>query len=405
MTLEFDKKDWKELELADVIYWYQKNIPNEKQIEYGIQNYVTANHIDSDEITFNRFSKLIDGQKGPTITKHFEAGDLLLSTRSVALRKASVAPISGVTGEKLLVLRPKVDSALMQELFPFLIHTNEFWKFAQNSASGSVNKFTSWTKLREFKFRLPPLTAQKEISTLLNLLYMEIKSEEKLLKRLEVTLEAAIEEKIHGVKLLGKTISCVLEELESKEEMVFLSELGTVLKGKGIAKSEVTTEGVPCIRYGELYTRHNRHVREITSYISQESTSKSFKLKKNDALLAGSGETITEIGKSAVFIDNFDAYAGSDILILRPNNMDGIYFGYLLNSLLVRKQLNKLGTGATVMHIYGSDINKIKVPNKPIEEQVKIGVFLESINDKIIQTIEKIDKSKSLLKSIINQVF
>ena len=41
--------------------------------------------------------------------------------------------------------------------------------------------------------------------------------------------------------------------------------------------------------------------------------------------------------------------------------MDPTYAGYLMNSQLVRQQLNKFGTGATVMHVYGADIEKIKV--------------------------------------------
>ena len=129
------------------------------------------------------------------------------------------------------------------------------------------------------------------------------------------------------------------------------------------------------------------------------------KLEKNDILFAGSGETITEIGKSAAFIGDDIAYAGSDILIFRPVEMDGIYLGYLMNSQLVRQQLNKLGTGATVMHVYGSDIEKIKVPERSISEQIEIGRFLENINGNIFKLNEKIGHSKTLQQKLIGQVF
>jgi type I restriction enzyme, S subunit len=105
-----------------------------------------------------------------------------------------------------------------------------------------------------------------------------------------------------------------------------------------------------------------------------------FGLKKHDVLFAGSGETITEIGKSAAFIDDIEAYAGGDILIFRPFDMDGTYLGYLMNSQLVRQQLNKYGTGATVMHIYNSDLAKVKVPNISREKQDVIGVKLELLS-------------------------
>ena len=107
-------------------------------------------------------------------------------------------------------------------------------------------------------------------------------------------------------------------------------------------------------------------------------------LKKNDVLFAGSGETIEEIGKSAAFISDAEVYAGSDIIIFRPNNMNGSFLGYLMNSLVVRKQLNKYGTGATVMHIYKDDINKIMVPYLDKQKQdmkLKNVHFLGKRND------------------------
>ena len=167
MELKIDKSNWVRTRLGDVCTWYQRDIPNEVQEECGIEFYVTANHIDGGEVRFDRYDSLSDGQKGPTITKHFEKGDLLLSTRSVALRKAAVAPVSGVTGEKLLVLRTSLDSDLSPELMPFVFQSDDFWNYAQNSVGGSVNKFTSWTKIREYHFLLPPKDQQAKIAELL----------------------------------------------------------------------------------------------------------------------------------------------------------------------------------------------------------------------------------------------
>lgn len=129
------------------------------------------------------------------------------------------------------------------------------------------------------------------------------------------------------------------------------------------------------------------------------------KLRVNDVLFAGSGETISEIGKSAAFTESVDAYAGSDILIFRPKDMDGSYLGYLMNSLLVRHQLNKLGTGATVMHVYGSDIQKIVVPYRDKDEQVQIANCLEEIASNIRLLDRKIHKTKELLAVLLSKVF
>src|SRR5690606_29305603 len=103
---------------------------------------------------------------------------------------------------------------------------------------------------------------------------------------------------------------------------------------------------------------------------------------------------------SAAFIDDIEAYAGGDTLIFRPNSMDGTYLGYLMNCHLVRQQLNKYGTGATVMHIYRSDLEKIKVPEIDLLTQVKIGVELEQFAENIKNTKSNIASSQALQKSL-----
>ena len=95
-----------------------------------------------------------------------------------------------------------------------------------------------------------------------------------------------------------------------------LGELGQFLKGKGIAKSEVLEDGIPCVRYGEIYTNHNDYIKAFTSFTTQESANQSTRLEYGDILFAGSGETLEDIGKSVAFVDEFEAYSGGDIIIL-----------------------------------------------------------------------------------------
>ena len=135
---------------------------------------------------------------------------------------------------------------------------------------------------------------------------------------MDIFFEAEIEQKIHGEKINGHTINEVINNLEEKVSIASLGSLGEVFKGKGIPKADVVEEGIPCVRYGELYTKHHRIIREFHSSISSKSSKAATKLECDDVLFAGSGETIAEIGKSAAFIGNDTAYAGSDILIFRP---------------------------------------------------------------------------------------
>ena len=49
-----------------------------------------------------------------------------------------------------------------------------------------------------------------------------------------------------------------------------LGDFGIFSNGQGIKKDDVQTEGLPCIRYGEIYTKHNEYIKEFYSYISKD---------------------------------------------------------------------------------------------------------------------------------------
>ena len=90
-----------------------------------------------------------------------------------------------------------------------------------------------------------------------------------------------------------------------------LGRLGGFLKGSGVTRDESASGSLACVRYGELYTRHNDCIKSFYSWISREvAYATATRLEQGDILFAGSGETKDEIGKCAAFVDDIEAYAG-----------------------------------------------------------------------------------------------
>lgn len=187
-------------------------------------------------------------------------------------------------------------------------------------------------------------------------------------------------------------------------EVLSLKEIGSFLKGKGISKSEIQDGGLPCLTYGELYTRHNDVIKRFTSFISEESAKNSTELKFGDILFAGSGETLKEIGKSSAFVDDFPAYAGGDIVILRQTSQNPYFLGYLLNNGIVSKQKHRLGQGHSVVHIYSSSLSKLQIPVPPLPEQQKIAEILGAWDQAISTTQKLIDELKLRNKGLAQQL-
>ena len=173
-------------------------------------------------------------------------------------------------------------------------------------------------------------------------------------------------------------------------EVKQLSTIGKFTKGQGIRKDEATNGEIPCVRYGELYTRHNDYIKEYFSFISNETAKSARRLRPGDILFAGSGETKEEIGKCAAFVDNIEAYAGGDIVILSPIDVSPLFLGYLLNAQHIQKQKASKGQGDAIVHISANQLGSIQIPLPPTKsEQTAIATAL-SDTDALIENLEKL---------------
>lgn len=189
-------------------------------------------------------------------------------------------------------------------------------------------------------------------------------------------------------------VGLIPEDWELKE----LGEIGTFSKGSGVRKDEAFSGELPCIRYGEIYTKHNDYIKQFYSFISRDVSFTAKRLKKGDILFAGSGETKEEIGKSVAFISSFEAYAGGDIVTLSNANAEPLYLGYLLNAPFIQKQKASRGQGDAVVHISASQLSAIKIPLPPTKaEQTAIATALSDA-DALISSLEKLIAKKRMIK-------
>ncbi|MDE3234514.1 MAG: restriction endonuclease subunit S [Bacteroidota bacterium] len=182
-----------------------------------------------------------------------------------------------------------------------------------------------------------------------------------------------------------------------------LGTLGSFSKGKGILKEQVISDGLPCIRYGEIYTTHDFIIKEFKSFISDDVAAESKEIENGDILFAGSGETIEEIGKAVAYIGSEKAYAGGDVIILSTKkDVNPECLSYALETDFVKRQKRVLGQGNSVVHIYPSDLSKVKIILPPLPEQKNIAQVL-STADAAIHTNEKLIAQKELRKKWLMQ--
>jgi len=184
---------------------------------------------------------------------------------------------------------------------------------------------------------------------------------------------------------------------------VKLGEIGGFLKGNGLLKEQLSSKGIPCVRYGEIYTKHDTVIKNFGSFISKTIAKESIEIKKNDILFTGSGETREDIGKAVAYLKDEVAYAGGDIIILRPFvGVDSYYLSYALQSEDANCQKYKLGEGHSVVHIYPDELRTLQVPLPPLPEQKAIAAVI-SAWDKAIEATQKLIEQKELRKKALMQ--
>lgn len=176
----------------------------------------------------------------------------------------------------------------------------------------------------------------------------------------------------------------------------------TFRKGYGISKENLSSDGTPCILYGELYTTYKTAIaKNIKSKTSLDPTIL-FHSKKNDVIIPCSGETAEDIATS-VCIPYDDILLGGDLTVIR-SDLDGAFLSNQINS--VRKyDIARIAQGKSIVHLQADELKKISIAYPTIDEQQKISGFIDQIDERIEVQNKIISDLKVLKKELCNRYF
>lgn len=151
--------------------------------------------------------------------------------------------------------------------------------------------------------------------------------------------------------------------------MVRLGDIATsIYRGSGIKRDEITPDGIPCVRYGEIYTTYNTWFSKCSSHTKQEFVPNPKYFEYGDILFAITGENIEEIAKSVAYIGNERCLAGGDIIVMK-HKQNPKYLAYALLTYDARQQKGKGKIKSKVVHSSVPSIENIKIPLPPLDVQ------------------------------------
>ena len=175
----------------------------------------------------------------------------------------------------------------------------------------------------------------------------------------------------------------------------------TFRKGYGISKENLSSDGTPCVLYGELYTTYKTAIaKRIKSKTSLDPTTL-FHSKKNDVIIPCSGETAEDIATS-VCIPYDDILLGGDLTVIR-SDLDGAFLSNQINS--VRKyDIARIAQGKSIVHLQADELKKISIAYPTIDEQQKISGFIDKIDERIEVQNKIISDLKVLKKELCRKM-
>ena len=221
-----------------------------------------------------------------------------------------------------------------------------------------------------FRVPLPPLSIQSEIVHILDSF---------TLLTAELTAELTARQKQYAfyrdylLDFSNENVTKKIPDIDcSNVEYKRLGDIATAIyRGAGIKRDEVTETGIPCVRYGEIYTTYNVTFNNCVSHTDEDKIQNKKYFEHGDVLFAITGESVEEIAKSCVYLGHDKCLAGGDIVVLK-HNLNPKYMAYVLSTTNAQSQKSKGKVKSKVVHSSVPAISDIIIPIPPLAEQEKI---------------------------------
>lgn len=282
------------------------------------------------------------------------------------------------------------------KLLHHVFQSGIFKKQINEHLGATINQITN-KSLNSFKVPLPPTDEERtEIANALSDVDALLAILDQVIVKKRDLKQAAMQQLLTGeTRLPG---------FSGNWEVRQLGDIGQFLKGRGVKKDEAQSGTLPCIRYGEIYTHHNDYIKSFNSWISPQVAATATRLKQGDLLFAGSGETKEEIGKCVAFIDDCEAYAGGDTVILRATGINPMFMGYYCNTAPIAAQKASKGQGDAVVHISAAALSSIVLTLPSLPEQNAIATALSSMDSELSVLDASRDKTRNIKQAMMQEL-
>lgn len=159
-----------------------------------------------------------------------------------------------------------------------------------------------------------------------------------------------------------------------------LGDMGSIVRGKRFVKADMVASGVPCIHYGEIYTKYGVAAHESQSFVSAARARTLRFAQPGDVILASAGETIEDIGKSVAWLGE-RPIAIHDACYAFSSSLDPTFVSYFFASSGFRGQIRRQISSSKISSISTQNLAKARIPVPPTEVQREVVRILDAFSE------------------------
>ena len=175
---------------------------------------------------------------------------------------------------------------------------------------------------------------------------------------------------------IGDEVRSLVDEvpfdIPNSWEWVRIRSLGEIVRGSGIKRNETVQQGLPCVRYGELYTTYQTSFTSAVSFIAPDLYEKCKHFSYGDVLMTLTGENKPDIAKAVAYLGTEPIAASGDLAFWTQHGMNPLFLSYIMASPYIIARKVALATGDIIVHISGDKLGTILLPVPPLAEQERI---------------------------------
>lgn len=338
--------------------------------------YLESNNVKDGQINHNSEIFINDEFYEKQKDKWLHSGDVVM-VQSGHVGHAAVIPkeLNNTAAHALIMFRnPK------EEIEPYFLNyeyqTDKVKKKIENITTGNTIKHILASDMQEFVVDVPKYEEQKVIASYFSHLdHLITLHQRKCYRFIDIALDAWEQRKLDG--------------------------WGTFYYGRSCPKWSVTEDAtIPCIRYGELYTKFGAKIDRVYSYTNMPPENLRFS-KGTEVLIPRVGEDPMDYNH-CTWLSMPDVAIGEMISVFNTDN-NPLFTATMFNATLQNEFAMRV-EGGSVTNLYFEKLKNIEVSFPSIQEQEKIAAYFENLDHLITLHQHKLFCAKNVMKYITTDI-